>query len=394
MELMEHQLDAVELLDSGKILWGGVGTGKSATVLSYYSKKEAPRDLYVITTAKKRDSLEWEGEAAKFSIGTEFGSRLAGVLTVDSWNNIGKYEDVKDAFFVFDEQRLVGYGAWVKSFLKIAKQNRWVLLSATPGDNWMDYAPVFIANGFYRNISHFKMEHVVYEAFSKFPKIKMYINEHKLNLLRNEILVEMPYLKHTEPVLNWTNVGYDVELFTRVYKGRWHVYEDRPIKDIAELWRVMRRVVNSDPSRMENIRQLMKMHDRLIIFYNFDYELEILRGLGVETEVCEWNGHKKEPLPCGEKWLYLVQYVAGAEGWNCTSTDAMILYSLTYSYKNFLQARGRIDRLDTSFTTLYYYIFYSDSFIDKAIRGALRNKKSFNERRFLRDIEDFADVMG
>lgn len=393
MELMEHQLDAVELLDSGKILWGGVGSGKSATVLSYYRKKEAPRDLYVITTAKKRDSLEWEGEAAKFSIGTEFGSALAGVLTVDSWNNIGKYEDIKGAFFVFDEQRLVGYGSWVRSFLKIAKNNRWVLLSATPGDNWVDYAPVFIANGYYRNITHFKMEHVLYEPFSKFPKIKMYLNETKLELLRNEILVEMPYLKHTKPIMNWMPVGYDKDLFRRVYKERWHVYEDRPIKDVAELFRVMRRVVNSDPSRVEMIQMLMKMHNRLIIFYNFNYELDILRGLGKEIGVYEWNGHKKESLPDCEKWLYLVQYVAGAEGWNCTTTDAMVLYSLTYSYKNFLQARGRIDRLDTSFTKLYYYIFVSNSVIDRAIRNSLASKKNFNERKFVREMDEIEDIL-
>lgn len=385
MELMEHQLDAVELLDSGKILWGGVGTGKSAVAMAYYMKKEIPRDLYVITTAKKRDSLEWEGEAARFGVGTDRSATLAGVLVVDSWNNIGKYEDVEDAFFVFDEQRLVGHGAWVKSFLKIAKCNRWILLSATPGDTWMDYAPVFIANGFYKNITSFKREHVMYEPYIRFPKIRMYLNERKLELLRNEILVEMPYIKHTEPILNWLPVGYDLELFRRVYKGRWHVYEDRPIKDVSELFRVMRRVVNSDPSRIEMVRKLMTCHNRLIIFYNFDYELEILRGLKDKRSVYEWNGHKKDPLPKHSHWIYLVQYVAGAEGWNCTSTDAMILYSLTYSYKNFLQARGRIDRLDTFYTLLYYYILVSDSLVDRAVKNALKNKKNFNERKFLRE---------
>ncbi len=388
MELMEHQLDAVELLDSGKILYGQVGTGKSATVLAYYMKKETPRDIYVITTAKKRDSLDWMGEAAKFGIGIEHGITLAGVLTVDSWNNIGKYEDIKDAFFVFDEQRLVGFGSWVKSFLKIAKRNRWVLLSGTPGDTWMDYAPVFIANGFYKNMSQFRWEHVVYEAFSKFPKIKMYINEIKLELLRNDVLVEMPYLKHTEPFLNWDPVGYDMDLFKRVYKERWHVYEDRPIKDIAELFRVMRRVVNSDPSRMQTLLFLMKAHPRLIVYYNFNYELEILRNLSEYVFVGEWNGHKKDPLPNSSSWVYLVQYVAGAEGWNCTSTNAMILYSLTYSYKNFRQAMGRIDRLDTSFTALYYHIFVSNSIIDRAIKNSLTSKKNFNERKFMSEVDE------
>lgn len=387
IELMKHQLQAIEHLGNGKILWGGVGSGKSATVLAYYMKHEAPRNIIVITTAKKRDSLDWESEAAKFGIGWAEGGTVAGIIEVNSWNQIKHYEEVEDAFFIFDEQRLVGHGAWVKSFLKIAKKNHWILLSATPGDIWLDYAPVFIANGFYRNITHFKMEHVLYEPFTKYPKIRGYLNETKLELLRNDVLVEMPFLKHTVRNLNYIDVGYDIEKFKRVYKDRWNIYEERPIKDVAELFRLMRRVVNSDPSRLEAIYKFMKCHPRIIIFYNFNYELEILRTLKDKIAVFEWNGHKKDPLPTDvDNWVYLVQYVAGAEGWNCTETDAMILYSLTYSYKNFIQAQGRIDRLDTSFITLYYYILISNSIIDRAIKNSLGSKKSFNEKKFLKEL--------
>lgn len=388
MELREHQADAVNQLSSGKILWGGMGSGKSATVLAFYVKKQAPKDIKVITTAKKRDSLDWQREAANFAIGTTRDATVAGTIEVDSWNNIRKYEECRDCFFVFDEQRVVGHGAWVKSFLKIAKNNDWVLLSGTPGDNWLDYAPVFIANGFYRNITDFKRQHVIYESFVKFPKVQGYLSEQKLEMLRNHVLVEMPFISHTEPMRNWIDVDHDKELFNKALKSRWHVFENRPIKDVAELFRVMRKIVNSDPSRLEWVKKLLRCHDRLIIFYNFNYELEILRTLDGHIPVYEWNGHKKDRLPDGSgRWVYLVQYVAGAEGWNCTNTDAMVLYSLTYSYKNFLQAMGRIDRLDTPYTFLYYYIFVSNSVIDRAIKRALRSKKSFNERKFLREME-------
>jgi len=381
---MDHQKDAVELLDSGKILYGGVGTGKSAAALAYYMKKESGQDIYVITTAKKRDSLDWLGEAARFGIGTERNATLAGVLTVDSWNNIGKYLHVREAFFIFDEQRVVGTGAWVRYFLRIAKRNRWILLSATPGDTWMDYVPVFIANGWYKNATEFKREHVVYAPFVKFPVIVRYLGEKKLERLRNEVLVEMPYLKHTERVLNYLDVSYDVELWNTAVRRRWHPYENRPIKDVAELFRVMRKIVNTDPSRIDMVRKLLKCHPKMIIFYNFNYELEILRGLADVAEVAEWNGHKKEPVPKSDRWVYLVQYTAGAEGWNCTETDAMILYSLTYSYKNFIQSQGRIDRIDTEFTNLFYYILGSNSPIDRAVRKALDGKKSFNEREMMK----------
>lgn len=380
LELMPHQKEAVELLDNGRILYGGVGAGKSATALAYYFNKEVPRDIYIITTAKKRDSLEWLAECTRFGLGETRDTSVAGLVTIDSWNNIKKYVDAKNAFFIFDEQRLVGSGAWVKSFLKIAKKNRWILLSATPGDVWLDYAPVFIANGWYANITDFKRQHVLYQPYVKFPIVKGYIGEQKLERLRNEILVEMPYIRRATRNINFLQVGHDKDAIKAVIKNRWNIYEDKPMKDAAELFRVMRRIVYSDPSRLETIRFLMRMHDRLIVFYNFDYELEILRSLADVCPLGEWNGHKKTSIPDTDRWVYLVQYMAGGEGWNCTTTDGMVLYSLTYSYKNYVQSKGRIDRLDTPYDTLYYYVLVSNANIDKAVKNALDDKKSFNER--------------
>lgn len=390
MKLMPHQSDAIKNLNNGQILVGGVGTGKSLTVLGYYMEKECPRDIYIITTAKKRDSLEWEGEAAKFGIGTSPDATLGGVLHIDSWNNLKKYESVEGAFFVFDEQRLVGTGAWVKSFQRIAKRNRWVLLSATPGDTWLDYIPVFVANGLYKNPTQFKQEHCVYAAFSKFPKIIRYTNVSTLEKYRNMLLVEMPYQMHTHRNIEKVTVSHDAKLFHKVVRDRWHVYEERPIQDAAELFQVMRKVVNSDASRINAVRQLMEAHPRLIVFYNYNYELEILRTLGGSgVAIAEWNGHKHEQIPDTERWVYLVQYVAGAEGWNCTSTDAMCFYSLTYSYKNHMQALGRIDRLDTKFIELYYYILMSNSVVCRAVWNSLGGKKVFNERKWV--AEHFGD---
>lgn len=390
MELRDYQEQAVEDLDNGKILYGPTGAGKSFTAAAYYMKKEAPRDVFVITTAKKRDSGDWWKEFVQFGVGVSRDATVAGVLTVDSWNNIGKYIDVKDAFFVFDEQRLVGgpKGAWVKAFQKIAKKNRWILLSATPGDTWLDYIPVFVANGFYKSAADFKEKHVVYEPWSRFPKVKMYVGETKLQLLRNHLLVEMDYQKHTERVINWIDVSFDKDLFRRVWVDRWHIYEERPIVDVAELFRVARRVVWSDPSRLEFIHKLMKTHPKLIIFYNYNYELEILRTIqGVA--IGEWNGHRKNPIPATDRWVYLVQYIAGAEGWNCTETDAMVLYSPTYSFKNFEQAKGRIDRMNTPFDTLYYYILLSNSLTDLGIQRSLEGKRDFNERKFVSEMVGF-----
>ena len=399
VELGQHQKEAVNKLKNGNILCGGVGTGKSLTALAYYittvcggrinSKDQVPYiwidnpvDLYIITTARKRDTMDWEQEMAKFTL-NQFDIHVV----VDSWNNIGKYIDVKDAFFIFDEQRVVGKGAWVKSFLKITKCNQWILLSATPGDDWGDYIPVFLANGFYKNRSEFLSRHAVYNYFGNYPRIDRWVETKRLERLRNEILVLMHYEKKTHPHMDYISVEYDRKEFKKLIKDRWNEEEERPVKNISEMCYLLRKVVNNNDSRIDAIDKIYNSgHKRCIIFYNFDYELEKLRNYAQKAGVifAEWNGHVHEPIPNGNEWLYLVQYTAGAEGWNCIETDTIIFYSLNYSYKATVQAAGRIDRLNTKYTDLYYYYLVSNSPIDLAIRRALSQKKNFNERSFLK----------
>jgi superfamily II DNA or RNA helicase len=384
VNLYPHQIKAVEELDNGKILEGGVGSGKTLTAVAYYMQREAPKDVYVITTARKRDDLDWETEFVRFGVGVKRDATVAGVLRVDSWNNIAKYKNVRDAFFIFDEKRLETGGEWSKAFIFIAKRNNWIVLTATPGDTWMDYATVFIANGFYHNRTEFKREHVVYNTFTKFPKVDYYIGVPKLIRLRDHLLVHMPYERHTVRHTEIIDVGYDQEMYDQVIKKRWNVYYDTPVKNVAELFYTARKVVNTDPSRLDAVRELIKKHPRLIVFYNFDYELELLRTLAEEIPTSEWNGHRHQAIPETDRWLYLVQYVAGAEGWNCTSTDATVFYSLTYSYKTWHQAHGRIDRLNTPFTDLYYYVLLASATIDGAVKKALDNKRNFHERSFVK----------
>lgn len=595
VELKPHQAQAVEDMSNGKVLVGGVGSGKTPTSLAYFFTKvmggvlndpgsiQHPMDLYIFTTARKRGSLDWQRWGAEFYISRERNASVGGIkMTVDSYNNITKYKDIKNAFIILDEQRMVGSGAWTKAFLTIAKSNQWIMLSATPADKWEDYIPLFVANEFYKNRSEFKRLHCVYSYYGRFPKLERYLGVSKLERLRDDILVDMPYEKHTTRHIHEIVVDYDKELFDKVVKKRWHVYENRPLRDVSELFSVMRKVVNSDTSRLEALCTLMESHPRVIVFYNFDYELELLRTLTKDVEpkktestsepmkmdqssgispstyqcthetiseckmrktfpdqdlvsgstdaqliipssscqtgifdaqtaefvrtrlttengntnvpftediklpsktvenphhvpiveieqiqqpvditssehfsmgtgdasvatqslngagcitdtlyikssttgsngtikennepldglksgftdaqdltmrsqfcqpsmrdvtIAEWNGHKHEPVPTSDRWVYLVQYVAGAEAWNCTETDTVVFYSLTYSYKIFEQAQGRIDRLDTSFSDLHYFVLKSSSFIDKAVSRALRMKKSFNERDFVK----------
>lgn len=398
ISLYDYQLDAISRMKNGCILVGGVGSGKSRTSLGYYYKEQGgilgskdyipmknPKDLYIITTARKRDTKEWEGELVHFLLTTDPEvAYYKNKVVVDSWNNIGKYKDVSGAFFIFDEQRVVGSGAWVKAFLKIAKVNDWILLSATPGDTWSDYIPVFLANGFYRNKTEFCREHVIYSRFSKYPKVDRYIGTGRLLRHRNDILVTMEFERQTIAHHEDVYVHYDISKYKDVGRLRWNPYKDEPIKNASELCYIWRKIVNSDESRQVALLEIFEDHPKLIIFYNFDYELDILKGVfnAAGVTVAEWNGHRHDPIPTSESWVYLVQYTAGAEGWNCIRTDTIVFYSQNYSYKNMHQAAGRIDRLNTPFRDLYYYHLKSRSGIDLAISRALRDKKQFNETKF------------
>ena len=397
--LYDYQMDAVNRMKNGCILNGGVGSGKSRTGLYYYFKEQGgsinpdyvsmknPRDLYIITTAMKRDSLEWEGELAYFLLSKDPElNYYTNKVVIDSWNNIQKYKNVNGAFFIFDEDRVTGKGKWVKAFLNIARKNKWIILSATPGDTWEQYIPVFVANGFYKNKTEFSREHIVYSRFTKYPKIDRYIGTGKLIRLRNQILIDMDFSRKTIAHHEDIYVKYDVMKYKDAMRTRWDPFKNEPIQQASGLCYVLRRIVNEDESRQVALLEIFEKHPKIIIFYNFDYELNILKGLyyGNDCEIAEWNGHEHQLIPQSKKWVYLVQYAAGCEGWNCIKTDTIVFYSQNYSYKVLAQASGRIDRLNTPFRDLYYYHLKTRSGIDLAISKALSEKKQFNETRWVK----------
>lgn len=417
-KLKDYQLQAINELKNGSILCGGVGSGKSITALAYYIYKECdgefkcyeevggeweclpfinsffkpmkkPKDLYIITTAKKRDSLEWDKECANFVLSTNpdcIGNIWGVSVVVDSWNNIKKYKDIHGAFFIFDEQRVVGSGTWVKTFLNITRKNHWILLSATPGDKWSDYIPVFIANGFYKNKTEFNNMHCVFSRFTNYPRIERYINEDILIKNRDSILVRMKDNRTTKRHDIYEICEYNKDDYKTVFKYRWNIYDNEPIEETGKLLYLLRKVVNSDPSRIKIVDKILKENDRAIIFYNFNYELDILKDYldSINYRYSEWNGQKHEDISDGKKWVYLVQYTAGCEGWNCITCNTIIFYSQNYSYRVTEQAKGRIDRINTCYTDLYYYMIRSTAPIDIAIYIALKNKKNFNERSFVK----------
>ena len=396
--LYDYQRDAINKLANGKILCGGVGSGKSRTSLAYYYQTQGgnldadsyqtlknPCDLYIITTARKRDSFEWQKELTPFHLTTHKDiSEYDHTVVIDSWNNIGKYKDIRSAFFIFDEDRVTGSGAWVKAFLKITKENNWIILSATPGDTWCDYIPVFVANGFYRNKTDFYQQHVVTSHYCGYTKIERYLVTQRLERLRAQILVPMEIKRHTIPHHEFIDCGYDIDTYRMFMKTRFDPWTREPVTTAASYCYTLRKITNTSTERQMKLLEILEDHPKVIIFYNFTYERDILKDIidGTGLTIAEWNGQKHEMVPETDAWTYLVQYSAGAEAWNCITTDTVIFYSQNYSYRTLVQACGRIDRVNTPFTDLYYYHLRSRAPIDLAIASAIRTKKKFDENKF------------
>lgn len=400
--LYAHQQEALDKLHNGAILNGTVGSGKSITGLAYYFTRVCDGDLstlkmgkkidiYIITTAMKRDKKEWDSECARYLLSTDPAKCYHGVkVVIDSWNNIKKYEGVSGAFFLFDEQRVVGNGAWVKAFLKITKVNQWILLSGTPGDSYMDYIPVFLANGFYRNRTEFIRNHVVYKRYLKYPAVERFVGTKKLAYLREKVLIDMNFKRATIAHHETIIVPYDVDIYKQLLRTRWNIYDSKPIETSAELCYLLRKTVNSDYRRLDALASLLRKHRRAIIFFNHTYEAELILELcnSLDIPCARWDGKKHEQIPETDSWAYVVQYAAGDSGWNCTDTDTVIFYSQSYSYKSTVQAAGRIDRLNTPFTDLYFFHLRSNSGIDRAINAALKRKQEFNATRYIKTLDE------
>ena len=408
--LKPFQENCLERLSTGKVLAADTGAGKSIMSLAWYLSKECASDehslksgakawtlyhgspdLYIITTPKKRDSEEWESDLSKFNLVKGRNSKEMGEVNIfiDSWNNIKKYTEIKNSVFIFDEQRAVGSGTWAKSFVKIAKQNHWIMLSATPGDTWSDWCPLMIAKGYYPNRTAFFNKHAVYNPYVKYREIIRWDNTDELEYYRSKMLVtcrmEKKTTRHFEEVIADCSNKYEVK---RAYKERTNPKTGEPFKSASELCAYTRNIINTDPTRSAVGLKIIQMYDRIIIFYTLTDELEGIKWACNKAgrKMYFYNGEIHDQVPTGNNWAYIVQYTAGSEAWNCTTCNAMLFWDLTYSYKQFKQATGRIDRLNTPYSDLYYYAIRSYMPLDLAIRRALREKKDFNSRGFLKSV--------
>ena len=376
IKLLKYQEEAIQKLHSGSVLYGATGSGKSLTGLAYYMRCWSHLDLYIITTSKKRNAGEWEEEIAKLG--------CPPPKAIDSWNRLKNYRMVSDAFFLFDEHKVGGHGKWAQSMITIAKKNKWILLTATPGDVWDDYASIFIANEFVKNKTTWNEDFCIFDRISKYPKIIGYQREDVLKNMRDAVLVPMEYQSEKVPIpyVIPYKVDHEEEAYVLARRKSLRHPEMRAFRNTSAMFAYMRMNLPDKESKIQALADVLKKEPKAIIFYNFTpekYEIENA-ARQVNIPFFQYNGQIKDNVPDGDTWVYAVQYTAGAEAWNCITCRTVIFYSMNYSYKVMTQAKGRIDRCNSPFDELHYYYFISPDFeIDQEILNALTRKEKFNE---------------
>lgn len=140
------------------------------------------------------------------------------------------------------------------------------------------------------------------------------------------------------------------------------------------------------PNKLQQVEDLItSTNDRLIIFYNFKAEYEILAALckKLKRPVATMNGSLKD-MSAYEKEsnsVSLVQYQAGAMGLNLQKANKIIYFTLTDKSELFEQSKKRIHRIGQDKPCFYYYLLTTGS-IEWRMLDVLKMRRDYNDKLF------------
>lgn len=138
--------------------------------------------------------------------------------------------------------------------------------------------------------------------------------------------------------------------------------------------------------KLEAFRDLVEStNDRLIVFYNFNAELEALKGIceSVGRSISLVNGQGRDLLSYenDNSSITLIQYQAGAMGLNLQKSNRIIYYTPPLSSELFEQSKKRIHRIGQSKTCFYYYLTCKGS-VEEKIYKTLAMRRDYTEALF------------
>lgn len=144
-----------------------------------------------------------------------------------------------------------------------------------------------------------------------------------------------------------------------------------------------RQLCNSKDKQQAFIDLINSINDRVVVFYNFDSELDTLKTLVKDRPIAEVNGHTntEQIYHDNDNCVLFVQYQAGARGLNLQDGNKIIYYSLTLSSDLFEQSKKRIHRIGTKYPCFYWILQTKDS-VEESIYKSLNRQEDYNEELF------------
>lgn len=141
-----------------------------------------------------------------------------------------------------------------------------------------------------------------------------------------------------------------------------------------------------NPAKLEAFRDLVEStNDRLIVFYNFNDELEKLSRIAWENHrpVAVVNGKQKDLLPYenAPDSITFIQYQAGAMGLNLQKANKIVYFTPPLSSELFEQSKKRIHRIGQEKTCFYYYLTCKGS-IEEKIYRTLAMRRDYTDKLF------------
>lgn len=383
----------------------GAGTGKTYIAIHTAALLDKNAYLIVICPKGKHEEKDWDKSIDSYNKVT--GSNLHyDTITFGKTRNPKNmkpiYDKLKllgDGILIVDEVHAIkgvttGQGRAVIDLSQNSKIKKVINLSATDIPNTpFDAAAYMIMNKLYRNITHFKSEHVarihpeyfnpIYEGPADLKNPKQY----KENIQKTSVFVDTKRIlpkahnyyeiidlykdsKYVEPLFNTEKHPFDDQT-KRTSVGHYRqvlkYYQDGWYRSKAEANMVLRELVAKDPNRKYTLYKLLNKllpqqdEKHIIVTYRFNCELEaikdVINKLNIDFEFRQINGQKKQLTKSKhKKSIIALQYQAGGAGIELKYAPTSIFYAPTNSYQDFEQVKGRNVRRFMTDRIEHYYI--------------------------------------
>lgn len=354
------------------------GTGKTIMGLHHHQTYFKDKPLLIVAPASKINEGGWQRTIDEHYPNIEYDTC--------TYNMLGKkWSQYKDWFVIFDEcHRLKNScGVWGKAGYNLTKISAgFILLSATAIPNgWEDSINYFKMFGLAKNKTQFIRNEAITTMDYGYMEILGWKNENKLKNMWKSISRHLSKDEATDlPPLVFENVYFKASAtYKTIKKDR--IYNDVLYDNQMKLRHGLRLNTNLK-NKIEYIKDFVdSTNDNIIIFYNYDEELKLLKeNIDKKTYLC--NGSIKD-YPKKSEWdsikntVTLANYKSGSEAVEFTYANIIVYFSPTESYTEYYQSYGRCYRNgQTKKVTAYKFI--TDNTIEADIYKALDSKQDFN----------------